>query len=106
MTAPEVRDIRRFATRANGTAPIPASSGERVRHRLSPGGNRRLNWAIRLIALTQARIDRAPAPTSPAAAPKDAPAAKPSAPSNATSPSHLPPAGRRRPTTPGSRGLT
>lgn len=58
----EVRDIRRFATRdrfarANGTAPIPASSGDRVRHRLSRGGNRRLNWAIHLIALTQARTD-------------------------------------------------
>ena len=58
----EVRDVRRFATRdrfarANGTAPIPASSGERVRHRLSRGGNRRLNWAIHLMALTQARID-------------------------------------------------
>jgi transposase len=58
----EVRDVRRFATRdsfamANGTAPLPASSGARVRHRLNRGGNRRLNWALHLMALTQARID-------------------------------------------------
>lgn len=50
----EVGDIRRFTeagfARFNGTAPIPASSGEGenapVRHRLSRGGNRRLNAAI------------------------------------------------------------
>ena len=28
-----------------------------MRHRLNRGGNRRLNWAIQLIALTQARCD-------------------------------------------------
>ena len=58
----EVGEVSRFGTRdqfamANGTAPIPASSGPRVRHRLNRGGNRRLNWAIHLIALTQARCD-------------------------------------------------
>ena len=41
----------RFATRArfaayNGTAPIEASSGPRVRHRLNPRGNRKLNHAM------------------------------------------------------------
>lgn len=58
----EVRDVARYANRdrfamANGTAPLPASSGSRVRHRLNRGGNRRLNWAIHLVALTQARFD-------------------------------------------------
>jgi transposase len=41
----------------NGTAPIPASSGQSSRHRLNRGGNRRLNHALHLIALTQARMD-------------------------------------------------
>jgi transposase len=44
----EVGDVRRFTDRhkfaaANGTAPIPASSGRIRRHRLNRGGNRRLN---------------------------------------------------------------
>jgi len=41
----------------NGTAPIPASSGQRQRYRLNRGGNRRLNQAIHMMALTQARMD-------------------------------------------------
>ncbi len=57
----EVGDIRRFTeagfARPNGTAPIPASSGEGenapIRHRLSRGGNRRLNAAIYRIAMIQ-----------------------------------------------------
>lgn len=54
----EVGDITRFATRdafaaANGTAPIPASSGNTTRMRLSRQGNRRLNYAIHQMALTQ-----------------------------------------------------
>jgi transposase len=55
----EVRDVRRFQTadafaRVNGTAPVPASSGERARrHRLNRGGNRRLNHALHLIAVVQ-----------------------------------------------------
>ena len=58
----EVRDVRRFASpdafaRLNGTAPIPASSGQRDHHRLNRGGNRRLNHAIHMIALVQARRD-------------------------------------------------
>lgn len=58
----EVRDIRRFATKdrfaaANGTAPIPASSGAVKRHRLNRGGNRRLNRVIHTMAVVQARCD-------------------------------------------------
>lgn len=41
--------------RLAGVAPIPASSGNRQRHRLDRGGNRRLNCAIHRIAITQGR---------------------------------------------------
>lgn len=56
----EVGDITRFRSPGafathNGTAPIPASSGDNDRHRLNPGGNRQLNAALHRIALTQAR---------------------------------------------------
>ena len=52
-------DVRRFPTaghyaRYNGTAPIEASSGPRVRHRLNPRGNRQLNHALHIAAVTQA----------------------------------------------------
>jgi transposase len=54
----EVVDVRRYPTRhafasANGSAPIPASSGRTVRHRLNRGGNRQLNRCLYLIALTE-----------------------------------------------------
>ena len=54
----EIGDITRFRTRsqfamANGTAPIPASSGRIDRHRLNRGGNRQLNRIIHYAALTQ-----------------------------------------------------
>ncbi len=53
-------DVARFPTRHhyaayNGTAPIDASSGQRKRHRLNPRGNRMLNHALHLIAITQLR---------------------------------------------------
>lgn len=38
-----------------GTPPIPASSGQTKRHRLNRGGNRQLNRALHVVALTQAR---------------------------------------------------
>lgn len=41
----------------NGTAPLPASSGNTQRHRLNRGGNRQLNCAIHTMALTCARSD-------------------------------------------------
>jgi transposase len=55
-------DVRRFVSRHhyasyNGTAPIEASSGPRKRHRLNPRGNRQLNHAIHLAAITQIRND-------------------------------------------------
>ncbi len=53
-----VHDIARFRTRAqftsyNGTAPIEASSGNRTIHRLSRRGNRHLNHAIHMAAVSQ-----------------------------------------------------
>ena len=58
----EVVDVRRYPNRnafaaANGTAPLPASSGRTVRHRFNPGGNRQLNRALYTIAITQIRSD-------------------------------------------------
>jgi transposase len=56
------RDIRRFPSaghyaRYNATAPIEASSGPKVRHRLNPNGNRQLNHAIHIAALGQISHD-------------------------------------------------
>ena len=57
-----VGDIRRFPTaghfaRHNGTAPIEASSGPKKRHRLNPRGDRQLNHAIHMAAVTQTSHD-------------------------------------------------
>lgn len=57
----EVADARRFKSkdafaRHNGTAPLPAWSGNPNRHRLSRTGNRQLNAAIHRIAVTQKRV--------------------------------------------------
>ena len=41
----------------NGTAPIEASSGPKTRHRLNPRGNRQLNHAMHIAAITQIRND-------------------------------------------------
>jgi transposase len=56
----EVRDVSRFKNRDrfaayNGTAPIEVSSGQRKACRLSRRGNRRLNHAIHMAAVTQVR---------------------------------------------------
>ena len=45
-----------FARHA-GVAPIPASSGNTQRHRLHRGGDRQLNRAIHIIALSRAKTD-------------------------------------------------
>jgi transposase len=57
-------DVGRFPgpghyARYNGTAPVEASSGERIRHRLNPRGNRQLNHALHVAALTQIGHDTA-----------------------------------------------
>jgi len=57
-----VGDVARFPTKAHfasycGTAPVEVSSGEAVRHRLSLAGNRKLNNALHMVAVCQARSD-------------------------------------------------
>ena len=42
-----------------GTAPIPCSSGKRTKHRLNRGGDRKLNHALHIIAITRAQRDPA-----------------------------------------------
>jgi transposase len=56
----DVADVSRFATRDrfaayNGTAPIEVSSGNRKIYRLSLRGNRRINHALHMAAITQIR---------------------------------------------------
>jgi transposase len=56
----DVRDVSRFPGRDhfaawNGTAPVEVSSGKRKIYRLSRRGNRRLNHAIHMAAVTQIR---------------------------------------------------
>lgn len=55
-----VGDVRRFQNSGafanyNGTAPIEVSSGEHTRHRLNQRGNRQLNHALHVAAVTQIR---------------------------------------------------
>jgi transposase len=63
----EVGDIGRFPTKHHfaahtGTAPLEASSGQVVRHRLSRAGDRKLNHALYMMAMVQVRR---PAPGRP-----------------------------------------
>jgi transposase len=56
----EVGDITRFPDNNHfaswtGTAPIDASSGDHVRHRLSRGGNRQINRVLHIMATVQLR---------------------------------------------------
>ncbi len=58
----DVGDVARFPTRARfaswtGTAPLDASSGEQIRHRLSRAGNRRMNHVLHIAAVVQLRHD-------------------------------------------------
>jgi transposase len=58
----EIAGIGRFTTdaqlaRLGACAPIPVSSGRTDRHRLDPGGNRQLNHAIHMLALTKISHD-------------------------------------------------
>jgi transposase len=57
-----VGDVGRFPTKGHfasysGTAPLEASSGEALRHRLLLAGNRHLNYALHMVAVCQARSD-------------------------------------------------
>jgi transposase len=57
----ETAGVGRFASDAKlarlaGAAPVPASSGNRQRHRLDRRGNRQLNCALHRMAVTQGRV--------------------------------------------------
>jgi transposase len=56
----EVGDVHRFPTKHHfaahtGTAPLEASSGQVIRHRLSRAGDRKLNYSLYLMAMVQVR---------------------------------------------------
>ena len=56
----EVGEVTRFPDRNHfaswtGTAPVDASSGDHVRHRLSRGGNRQINRVLHTMAVVQLR---------------------------------------------------
>jgi transposase len=58
----EIAGIERFTSDAQlarlaGCAPIPVSSGRTDRHRLDRGGNRQLNHAIHMLAISKIRHD-------------------------------------------------
>ena len=58
----DVGDVARFPDQNHfaswtGTAPLGASSGEQIRHRLSRAGNRRLNYVLHMAAIAQIRLD-------------------------------------------------
>ena len=58
MIIGESGNIDRFTSKHhfasyNATAPVEASSGPKVRHRLNQRGNRKLNWALHVIAISQ-----------------------------------------------------
>ena len=56
-----IRRASRFATASAfasyaGVAPIEVASADRARHRLPRGGDRQLNLALHIVALTQVRM--------------------------------------------------
>ena len=60
----DVGDVSRFPDRNHfaswtGTAPIDASSGQHIRHRLSRAGNRRLNHVLYIAGIVQLRHETA-----------------------------------------------
>jgi len=58
----DVAGVARFPSKNhfaswNGTAPLDASSGEQIRHRLSRAGDRRINHVLHIMAIVQLRHD-------------------------------------------------
>jgi transposase len=58
----EVRDPQRFPTVDHfasycGVAPVERGSGKNSRMHVNPGGNRRLNWALHIVAMVRLRVD-------------------------------------------------
>jgi transposase len=59
----EAGDPQRFPTADHfasygGVAPVERGSGQNSRMQVNPGGNRRLNWALHIIAMVRLRADR------------------------------------------------
>ena len=79
-----VRSEAAFAALA-GTCPIPASSGNTLRHRLNRGGDRRLNRALTTVVIVRMRTHAPTRPTSPGAEQKVAPPRRSCAHASATS---------------------
>jgi transposase len=58
----EVGDPQRFPSPDHfasycGAAPVERGSGQNSRMQINPGGNRRLNWALHVIAIVRLRVD-------------------------------------------------
>jgi transposase len=83
--AGRIRSEAAFAM-LSGTAPVPVSSGRTGRHRLNRLGDRQLNRALHIVAVTRMRCHPQTWPTSKDAAPRAKPTAKSAAASSATSP--------------------
>ncbi|MGZ3288642.1 MAG: transposase [Xanthobacteraceae bacterium] len=82
-----------------GTAPIPCSSGKRTQHRLNRGGDRQLNHALHIIAVTRAQHDPTTKEYLAARRPKARPRRARCARSNATSPGAFTSCSQSRPPT-------
>jgi transposase len=58
----ETGDPKRFASPHHfasycGAAPMERGSGQNRRMQINPGGNRRLNWALHIVAMVRLRMD-------------------------------------------------
>lgn len=58
----ESGDPKRFASANHfasycGAAPVERGSGQNCRMQVNPGGNRRLNWALHIVAMVRLRTD-------------------------------------------------
>jgi transposase len=73
-----------------GAAPVEASSGQVVRHRLHRGGDRQLNRALHTIVMIGQTHHGQPGPTPPPASPRARASATSAAASSAPSPPALP----------------
>ncbi|WP_407936490.1 transposase [Lentzea tibetensis] len=83
----DVGDVTRFATRDrfaswNGTAPLDASSGQQLGHRLSHAGNRRINRTLHIMAPSSCATPPRAGPTSRQGRPRARPRWRPCAHSN------------------------
>jgi transposase len=87
----DVSEVARFADRNRfaswtGTAPLDASSGEQIRHRLSRAGNRKVNHMLHIAAASQIRLNTPGGPTTGANSSPARPAWKRSVASSGASP--------------------